>query len=123
MKAKSSKFRILDGTARTRLQDDYDILLDSFSSLGSDPDKIEGSLSVLKRMASILCGSPELVFLEFYNCWKEYPDLPLDYIEEILSKRDDLDKAKVKEIMESCRQKAGTEKLDSHTTTLFSSMK
>jgi len=42
--------------------------------------------------------------------YKEYPDVPLNLIENVLYKRDDLQNAQVKEIMEQCHQKAKEEK-------------
>jgi hypothetical protein len=50
-----------------------------------------------------------------------YNDVPLSFVEEIWMKRDDLDKATVKEAISNCKQKAKEGNPDA-TTSLFSKL-
>jgi hypothetical protein len=64
-----------------------------------------------------------MLFLEFVALWKAYPDLPFPYFEEVLHRRDDLDKAVFKEVVENCRNKTreGTV-ADTGTKSIFSKL-
>jgi hypothetical protein len=62
-----------------------------------------------------------MLFLSWYSLWKVYNDVPLSFVEEIWMKRDDLDKATVKEAISNCKQKAKEGNPDA-TTSLFSKL-
>ncbi|KAJ3034579.1 hypothetical protein HDV00_004942, partial [Rhizophlyctis rosea] len=79
---------------------------------------------VLEKIISLIESEAGMAFLDFYALWKQFPDVPMDFVENVLSKRDDLDKAQVKEIMETCRTKAKEEiaRVEGVGPTVFSKM-
>ncbi|KAJ1730144.1 SNARE-binding exocyst subunit S6 [Coemansia biformis] len=71
-----------------------------------DAGAVSETLNVVRILISLIDSTPAMIFLEFFSIKKQYPDLPLALIEDILSKRDDLEKAQLKSIVESLRQKS-----------------
>ncbi|KAJ2781333.1 SNARE-binding exocyst subunit S6 [Coemansia javaensis] len=71
-----------------------------------DGAAVSETLNVVRILISLIDSTPAMIFLEFFSIKKQYPDLPLALIEDILSKRDDLEKAQLKSIVESLRQKS-----------------
>ena len=53
-----------------------------------------------------ITSSLTTIYVDFYDLLKEFPDVPLNFIENILHKRDDFQSSQIKEIMEQCNQKA-----------------
>ncbi|KAJ1979353.1 SNARE-binding exocyst subunit S6 [Dimargaris xerosporica] len=74
-----------------------------------EPEFVQEWLQPLYATCGLIESSPTLIFLDFYAMKKQYPDLPLTFIKDILQKRDDIDKSQVKEIMESLRSKMNNE--------------
>jgi len=72
--------------------------------------RVTESFKPVHLFYSMMTSSPTMIFLDFYSLWKEYPDIPLNFIENVLHKRDDLQHAQIKEIMEQCNQKSKEEK-------------
>ncbi|KAJ2356497.1 SNARE-binding exocyst subunit S6, partial [Coemansia erecta] len=90
-----------------------------------DGAAVSETLNIVRILISLIDSTPAMIFLEFFSVKKQYPDLPLALIEDILSKRDDLEKQQLKSILESLRQKS---KGDSGSSlakqrTLFSKLK
>ncbi|PIA17721.1 exocyst complex component Sec6 [Coemansia reversa NRRL 1564] len=90
-----------------------------------DSSAVSDILNVVRIMVSLIDSTPAMIFLEFFSIKKQYPDLPLPLIEDILTKRDDLEKQQLKSILESLRQKSKGDTGSSlaKQRTLFSKLK
>ncbi|KAJ2642820.1 SNARE-binding exocyst subunit S6, partial [Coemansia sp. RSA 1694] len=90
-----------------------------------DSGAVMETLSIVRILISLIDSTPTMIFLEFFSVKKQYPDLPLALVEDILAKRDDLDKQQLKGILESLRQKSKGETGSSlaKQRTLFSKLK
>lgn len=98
--------------------------LQRFFSRFRDPKKVEKALDPLIKLRTLLIASEKMIFLEFFALVKVYPDVPLPLVEELLNKRDDLDKQTLKELIGSIRSKLKEEKLiESTNTSIFSKLK
>jgi hypothetical protein len=65
-----------------------------------------------------------MIYLEFFAFWKVYPDLPMQLLEEVLMRREDLDKHMVRDIMDTCRRKTQEERpADIQQPSLFAKLK
>jgi len=72
--------------------------------------RVTESFKPVRLFITMISSSPTVIFLDYYSLYKEYPDIPLNFIENVLHKRDDLQNGQIKEIMEQCNQKAKEEK-------------
>ncbi len=82
--------------------------------------RVKAAFDVVERVHALLCADPNTAFLDFYTLWKAYPDVPMDFVEWLLTRRDDLDRAAVREVMEQCRSKAEDGKeVEGRESTLF----
>ncbi|KAJ2376872.1 SNARE-binding exocyst subunit S6 [Coemansia sp. RSA 2607] len=90
-----------------------------------DAGAVAETLNVVRILISLIDSTPTMIFLEFFSVKKQYPDLPLQLVEDILSKRDDLEKQQLKSILESLRQKSKGDTGSSlaKQRTLFSKLK
>ncbi|KAI9502180.1 exocyst complex component Sec6-domain-containing protein [Coemansia spiralis] len=90
-----------------------------------DAGAVSDTLNVVRILVSVVDSTPTMIFLEFFSVKKQYPDLPLALVEDILSKRDDLEKQQLKTILESLRQKSKGDTGSSlaKQRTLFSKLK
>lgn len=66
--------------------------------------RITETFKPLHLFVSLITGSLTGVYLDFYDLLKEYPDIPINFIENTLHKRDDFQSSQIKEIMEQCKQ-------------------
>ncbi|KAI8321290.1 exocyst complex component Sec6 [Martensiomyces pterosporus] len=90
-----------------------------------DSNAVAETLNVVRILISLIESTPTMIFLEFFSVKKQYPDLPLALIEDILSKRDDMDKQQLRTILDSLRQKSKGDTGSSlaKQRTLFSKLK
>ncbi|OUM65229.1 hypothetical protein PIROE2DRAFT_41842, partial [Piromyces sp. E2] len=72
--------------------------------------RVTESFKPIHMFVAMITSSPTMIFLDYYSLLKEYPDIPLNFIDNVLHKRDDLQYAQIKDIMEQCTQKAKEEK-------------
>ncbi|KAJ3014877.1 SNARE-binding exocyst subunit S6 [Thoreauomyces humboldtii] len=91
------------------------------------PKRVAAAFEVVEKIICFVESSPKMAFLDFYSLWKAYPDCPIEFFEWLLSKRDDMDKATVKEVMEACRNKTMEERPETGqpppAPTIFSRLK
>lgn len=98
--------------------------LQKFFSRFRDAKKVEKALDPLVKLRILLMASEKMIFLEFFALVKVYPDVPLPVIEELLMKRDDLDKQTLRELIGSIRSKLKEEKhIENVNTSVFSKLK
>lgn len=122
MRGRNSKLRMQQGAADLLSRDIQ--TLQKFFSRFRDPKKVEKALDPLIKLRTLLMASEKMIFLEFFALVKTYPDVPLILIEDLLGKRDDLDKQTLKELIESIRWKLKEEKhIENTNTSIFSKIK
>jgi hypothetical protein len=114
---KNAKFKM--PVAAEKMKVDLEIVENFFSTMKS-AKRVKAIFEVIEKMISLVESSPRMVYIDFYSLWKQFPDLPMDFVEKILSKRDDLDKATVKEVLELCKSKTKDERVVAFEPTIFS---
>ncbi|KAJ3089212.1 SNARE-binding exocyst subunit S6 [Quaeritorhiza haematococci] len=114
---KGAKFRMPSATEKMR--SDLAMCVEFFSRFKT-AKKVKASFEVIEKLIGFVEANANMAYLDFYALWKAYPDVPMKFIEELLQKRDDLDKSQVREIMESCREKAEEEHREDVPPTVFS---
>ncbi|KAJ3331376.1 SNARE-binding exocyst subunit S6 [Blyttiomyces sp. JEL0837] len=104
---KGAKFK--QPIAIEKMKSDLEAIIEFFSRFKA-AKRVRASFEVAEKIISLLESNARLVFLDFYSLWKAFPDVPMTMIEDLLMKRDDLDRSTVKEIMEQCKVKVAEEK-------------
>lgn len=120
LRAKSAKLRM--ASAPDLLAQDVQASIRSFSAW-RDESRVKKAIDPLTKFVALISSSQRMIFLEFVSFWKIYPDLSMSLYEDVLAKRDDLDRAAIKEIMENCRRKTLEEKILEVTPSIFSKLK
>jgi exocyst complex component 3 len=115
-KNKNAKFKMPNATERMR--SDLEMVMGFFSRTKS-AKRAKASFEVIEKIVGLIDSNPRMLYIDFYSLWKQFPDMPLDYVEKILSKRDDLDKATIRDIIDQCKLKASELSKDV-TPTVFS---
>ncbi|KAL7746700.1 SNARE-binding exocyst subunit S6 [Sorochytrium milnesiophthora] len=103
MRNKQVKLRLPQ--ARDRMNSDLSNVISFFAQFKS-AKRVEKHFELMEKLFTVVCSSKRMIFVDYYSLAKSYSDVPLPFIEDVLLKRDDMDKPTVKEIMESIRQKA-----------------
>ncbi|CAB4432178.1 unnamed protein product [Rhizophagus irregularis] len=67
--------------------------------------ELNNSFDLLARIHTLVESPRKSIFLDYYNLKKAFGDVPIGLIEDILSRRDDLDRSQIKEIMENIKAK------------------
>jgi exocyst complex component 3 len=123
MRGRNSKLRMQQGSAADLFAHDIETLQKFFSSF-RESKKVEKALDPLVKLRTLLMASEKMIFLEFFALIKTYPDVPLALIEELLGKRDDMDKQTLKELVDSIRSKLKEEKhIENTNPSIFSKLK
>lgn len=120
LRSKSSKLKMPN--ASSLLESDVTIIINFFSAY-RDPERVRKAMDPLAKFVALISSSQRMIFLEFVSFWKVYPDIPLSLFEEVLLRRDDLEKSAVKEIVESCRKKTQEDKIVEAAPSIFSKVK
>ena len=107
------------------LQRDALAILKCFVGGGWREEKrVEKAFEPLNRLCVFLTASPKLLFMEGSSLLKACPDLKLAVLEEIITKRSDLDKATIKDAFEALKDKAREERENApEVVTIFSKLK
>jgi exocyst complex component 3 len=117
-RSKSAKFKMPDALQLAKEDLETCIL---FWSEYRPAKRVKQSFDVFEKILSLLEASGPLVFLSWYSLWKAYKDVPMSFVEDLLSKRSDLDRSAVKEAMTNCKAKA-SEGPSEGETSLFSKL-
>lgn len=115
---KNAKFKMPSSSERMRA--DLDLVVGFFSRTKS-AKRAKASFEVIDKIIGLIESNPRTLYIDFYSLWKQFPDMPLDFVEKVLSKRDDLDKATVRDIIDQCKQK-GIEVSKDAPATVFSKL-
>ncbi|EPZ32109.1 Exocyst complex component Sec6 domain-containing protein [Rozella allomycis CSF55] len=109
MRARNSKFKISE--CSDILSEDYSNAIRTFSQY-RPMKRIQKIFEPLEKVIALLTADKKLI----------YPDFPLIFLEDILVRRDDMDKSTLRETMESCRKKVKEEKVQITSPSIFSSL-
>ncbi|KAL0088422.1 exocyst complex component Sec6-domain-containing protein [Phycomyces blakesleeanus] len=121
MRHKNARFRMT--TCLDKIQDDVRMSFNFFSTYKS-VEELEERFDVIERVHTLLESNRRMIFVDYYSLRQAYPDVPLAFVEDVLSKRDDLDKAALKDIMEGIKAKAREYEPEANTPpTIFSRIK
>ncbi|KAG0195733.1 SNARE-binding exocyst subunit S6, partial [Mortierella sp. GBA30] len=104
-----------------RLQKDRASVFFFFKQYKSTGD-LEQDFDAIEQLHKFACSTARTAYLNFYATKRIYHDLPISLAEDILGRRDDLDRSSVKEIMEQIKDKfKDKDPIDaSRTPTIFS---
>ncbi|KAI8832478.1 exocyst complex component Sec6-domain-containing protein [Chytriomyces cf. hyalinus JEL632] len=119
LRNKGGKFKL--PLAAEKMRADLGLAVDFFSRYKAEK-RVKASFDVMSKIIAFVESSGSLIFLDFYTFWKAYPDVPMTFVEEMLYKRDDLDRAQIREVLEQAKQKVAEEReaIPDLPTTLFS---
>ncbi|KAI9030885.1 exocyst complex component Sec6-domain-containing protein [Phycomyces nitens] len=121
MRHKNARFRMT--TCLDKIQNDVRMSFNFFSTYKS-VEELEERFDVIEKVHTLLESNRRMIFVDYYSLRQAYPDVPLAFVEDILSKRDDLDKAALKDIMEGIKAKAREYEPEANTPpTIFSHIK
>jgi hypothetical protein len=116
---KNAKFKM--PIATERMKTDVETCINYFSK-SKNAKRVVASFEVIQKIIALLESNPRMLYLDFYNLYKTYPDVPIDYIEKLLSKRDDMDKASVRDLMDTVKTRMKDEKVEAFQPSLFSKL-
>jgi hypothetical protein len=116
-KNKNAKFKMPSCTARMKA--DLENCVNFFSKLKS-AKRVQAYFEVIDKIIGIIDSPPRTLYIDFYSLWKQFPDLAMEYVEKVLSKRDDLDKATLRELIDLCKTKTMNETREEFEPTIFS---
>ena len=121
MRRKGAKFNM--EVCLEKIKQDVRLSFNFFAKYKS-MDELEERFDVIDNVHTILKSNRRMIFVDYYSLRQAYPDVPLAFVEDILSKRDDLDKAALKDIIEGIKAKAREYEPDANTPpTIFSRIK
>lgn len=121
MRHKNAKFQMQ--TCLEKIGNDVRLSFNFFAKYTSVKE-MEERFDVIEKVHILLESNRRMIFVDYYNLRQAYPDVPLTFVENILSKRDDLDKSALKDIMEGIKAKAREYEPDANTPpTIFSRIK
>ncbi|KAG2180069.1 hypothetical protein INT43_003856 [Umbelopsis isabellina] len=87
-------------------------------------EELESSFSAVEMIHHLLESNRRMVYVDYYALRQSFPDVPLAFVEDLLNKRDDLDKPALKEIMEGIKAKGREYEADTNAPpTIFSRVK
>ncbi|KAG0064900.1 hypothetical protein BGZ90_002008, partial [Linnemannia elongata] len=66
---------------------------------------LEEALDAIKQLHRLACSTKSTVLTNFYSMKHIYHDLPLSLVEDILGRRDDMDRLGIKEVMDPIKEK------------------
>ncbi|KAI1315091.1 SNARE-binding exocyst subunit S6 [Mortierella claussenii] len=107
-----------------RLQQDRASVFNFFNLYKSTSD-LEQDFDAIEQLHKFACSTKKTAYLHFYSMKRIYHDLPITLVEDILGRRDDLDRSSIKEIMDPIKEKfKDKDPIDAaRTPTLFSKVK
>ncbi|KAF9950803.1 SNARE-binding exocyst subunit S6 [Mortierella alpina] len=107
-----------------RLQQDRAVVFNFFVHYKSVGD-LEQDFDAIEQLHKFMCSSKKTAYLNFYATKRIYHDLPIPLVEDILGRRDDLDRSSIKEVMDQIKEKfKDKDAIDaSRTPTIFSKVK
>ena len=114
---KNAKFKF--PSAGERIRQDH-LKLTEYFSKSKSAKRVQAAFEIVDKILALIEVNPRMIFFDFYTTWKLYPDMPMEFLERLLLRRDDMDKGSVRETIETCKTKTEAEKPDLSITTIFS---
>lgn len=107
-----------------RLQQDRAAVFNFFAQY-KRVDDLEQDFDAIEQLHKFTCSPKRSAYLDFYAMKRIYHDLPISLVEDILAKRDDLDRSSIKEIMDPIKEKFKDKDPNNagRTPTIFSKVK
>jgi exocyst complex component 3 len=102
-KNKNAKFKM--PTAPERMRADVEMVTNFFIRT-KNAKRAKASFEVIEKIIGVIEANSRMLYMDFYALWNQFPDIPLDYVEKVLSKRDDIDKSTVREVIDQIKSKA-----------------
>ena len=90
--------------AAEKLRYDLELVIEFFSRSKS-AKRVKSSFDAIDRIIALIEANPRLLYIDFFSLYKVFPDVPVDFIQTVLSKRSDLDKSQVKEVVDGIKDK------------------
>ncbi|TPX40434.1 hypothetical protein SeLEV6574_g06619 [Synchytrium endobioticum] len=103
---KAARFRVPACVDRFRA--DLDNVKDFFAKLKT-AKRVNQAFDAVDKLVAFVCSTGGLAFLDFWSLYNPYRDLPISFVEELVDKREDLDRAAKKELIENCKSKVAEE--------------
>lgn len=116
---KNAKFKM--PIASERIRNDIEKCVNYFSKIKT-PKRVLVYFESVRKVVALLDSNPRMIYLDFHSLWRAFPDISLDYVEKVLSKRDDLDKSQLKELIETCKSRLKDEVIEEFQPTVFSKL-
>lgn len=121
MRRKTSKFKI--PACLEHMKKDVQISFNFFAKYKT-VDQLESHFASVEMIHHLLESNRRMVYVDYYALRQSFPDVPLAFVEDLLAKRDDLDKTALKEIMEGIKAKTREYEADPNAPpTIFSRIK
>jgi hypothetical protein len=119
MRAKPAHFKMPQ--AKNQFRIDLEATSQAFSEF-LDEEVVRDAFDPLFRLTGFISGSADILYLEFHQLRKRYPDFDVTLAEQVLSKREDMRKDQLREIMDTIKSKLDA-KLKVETPSIFSKLK
>jgi exocyst complex component 3 len=104
LRAKTSRFKMVSFPELAK--GDLESAI-SFWSEYKPNKRVLQSFDVISKILGLIESSDSLLFLSWYSIWKSYSDMSIVFAEELLYKRDDLDRTEIREFIATCKEKTG----------------
>ncbi|KAF9084384.1 SNARE-binding exocyst subunit S6, partial [Mortierella sp. GBA35] len=88
----------------SRLEQDRASVFNFFAQY-KDDKALEDDFDAIEQLHKFACSSKRTAYLNFYQMKKIYHDLPISLVEDILGRRDDMDRSSIKEVMDPIKEK------------------
>ncbi|KAF9987034.1 SNARE-binding exocyst subunit S6 [Modicella reniformis] len=88
-----------------RLEQDRASVFNFFRPYYKTVNDLEQDFDAIEQLHKFACSTKKTAYLNFYAMKRIYHDLPITLIEDILARRDDLDRSSIKEIMDPIKEK------------------
>ncbi|PVU94360.1 hypothetical protein BB561_002615 [Smittium simulii] len=106
VKSKSAKFAIKTSISKLKTTASQ---INIFFKKYMDHLAVAEAYNTFLSFISLIEASPAMIFLEYFSIKKNYPDIPLELVKDILAKRADIEKSEMRKIMESLKEKSNAD--------------
>ncbi|KAG0273651.1 SNARE-binding exocyst subunit S6, partial [Linnemannia gamsii] len=87
-----------------RLKQDRAVVFNFFADY-KNPKALEDDFDAIEKLHEFTCSTKRSAYLTFYSMKRIYHDLPISLVEDILGRRDDMDRSSIKEVMDPIKEK------------------
>ncbi|KAH7056754.1 exocyst complex component Sec6-domain-containing protein [Linnemannia elongata] len=107
-----------------RLEQDRAAVFNFFADY-KNPKDLEDDFDAIEQLHKFACSTKRTAYINFYSMKRIYHDLPISLVEDILGRRDDMDRSSIKEVMDPIKEKfKDKDPIDAtRSATIFSKVK